>query len=160
MDKKNSKNKIEKINKIYFGADHAGYEAKQFALDYCKENFDIVVEDLGTSSEESVDYSDIAFKVACEVANNNNSFGILFCGTGIGMSIASNKVRNIRTALCTTEFHAEMARKHNDANILAMGGRVSTKDEISKMIDKWFETKFEGGRHKRRIDKIEKYSEC
>ncbi len=154
MDYKNGKGKI-----VYFGADHAGFEAKQFALNYFNKKFDITAEDLGTFSDESVDYPDIAYKVSKKVSETENAFGVLFCGTGIGMNICANKVENIRCALCTSEFHAEMARKHNNANVLAIGGRVSPKETIKKIIDKWFTTEFEGGRHKRRIDKIKKYSE-
>ena len=154
MDYKNSKSKI-----VFLGSDHAGYEAKVFALKYIK-GLDINVIDLGTFSKDSVDYPEIAFKVARKVAESNEYCGILFCGTGIGMSICANKVKNIYAALCTTEFHAEMARKHNNANILAIGGRISSREMIKKMIDKWFTTEFEGGRHQRRIDEIKKYSEC
>ncbi|MDA3871406.1 MAG: ribose 5-phosphate isomerase B [Candidatus Marinimicrobia bacterium] len=154
MDQKNSKSKI-----IFLGADHAGYDAKNFALDHIK-GLGIDAIDLGTFSKKSIDYPEIAFKVARKVAESNDHYGILFCGTGIGMSICANKVKNIRAALCTTEIHVEMARKHNNANILAIGGRISSREMIKKMIDKWFATEFEGGRHQRRINKIKKYSEC
>jgi ribose 5-phosphate isomerase B len=110
-------------------------------------------EDLGPSDSESVDYPDFARKVAEAVQSGHR--GILCCGTGIGMSIAANKFKGIRAAVCNDVFAARMSREHNDANILIMGGRiVSDTDQIDQIVRTWVQTEFEGGRHQRRIDKI------
>lgn len=110
--------------------------------------------DKGCFSESSVDYPDYGVAVGKAVAETPGSQGIIICGTGIGISIAANKVKDIRAALCTTPLHAEMARKHNDANILAMGARTSSIEDMEKIIDVWFATEFEAGRHQKRVDKI------
>jgi len=140
--------------KIYIASDHAGFKAKKelkkFLLD---EKFS--VEDLGTNSGESVDYPDYAKKAAQKVAKEKNSFGILICGTGIGMSIAANKVKGIRAALCHNEFTAKMSRNHNDANILCMGARILNQKEMKKIAKTFLNEKFEARRHENRIKKIE-----
>lgn len=138
---------------VIVGSDHAGFEAKIFVIDYLKRNgFEVI--DLGTHSDKSVDYPDYGVAVAKALRNHDRASGIILCGTGIGISIAANKVEGARAALCTTPFHAEMARKHNDANILAMGGRTTTQQEMEAIMDVWFATDFEGGRHQQRIEKI------
>ncbi len=144
---------------VYIGSDHAGFSAKQKTAEYVR-SLGYTVRDLGTDSEESVDYPDYGVKVGNKVRKNKESCGIIFCGTGIGISIAANKVPGIRAALCTSPFHVEMARRHNDANILAMGARVSSFEEIKKMIDKWFATPFDGGRHEKRVKKIHSLTGC
>ena len=139
--------------KIALGADHAGYEAKENIKKYLSKRFTII--DYGTNSLDSVDYPLFGHKVAHSVSNNEVDYGIIVCGSGIGISIAANKVKNIRAALCTSSEHAEMSRKHNNANILALGSRMTDYSSMVLIIDTWFNTKFEGGRHQSRINQIE-----
>ena len=153
MDHENSKRKI-----VYIGSDHAGFEAKSHIIDLVS-NMGYSVIDKGTFSPESVDYPDFGVAVGKAVANDPDTLGIIICGTGIGISIAANKIKNIRAALCTTPLHAEMARKHNNANILAMGARMTGLEEMDAIINTWFSTDFEGGRHQKRIDKIHSLTE-
>ena len=140
--------------KIAIGCDHAAFNEKNSLIAYL-ENKNFLVKDFGCFSNDSVDYPDYARLVAKEIQNNNYDFGILICGSGIGISIAANRHRGIRAALCTSEFHAEMSRKHNDANIIALGARITPIDEMFSIISKFLDTEFEGGRHKNRIEKIE-----
>lgn len=139
--------------KISLGADHAGFELKQ-KIGKLLEQRGIQVSDQGTFSVESVDYPDFARKVGEQVAHQQADFGILVCGSGIGMSIAANKVPGVRAANVTTEYEAQMSREHNDANVLALGARVLDETEAMKIVDTWLNTKFAGGRHQRRVDKI------
>ncbi|HSE40111.1 MAG TPA: ribose 5-phosphate isomerase B [Acidobacteriota bacterium] len=138
--------------KIAIASDHAGFYLK----DQIKKTLDslsITYEDLGPDDTDSVDYPDFARKVAEAV--QNGSRGILCCGTGIGMSIAANKFKGIRAALCNDIYAAQMSREHNDANILIMGGRIlKDSQEIESIVKTWLQTEFQGGRHQRRIDKI------
>ena len=144
---------------VYIGSDHGGFNAKEHAKVLIKKSgYELI--DLGTFSEDSVDYPDFGVKVARAVSENNNSCGVIFCGTGIGISISANKIKGIRAALCTSEYHAEMARRHNDANIVAMGGRVTEPVVVEKILDVWFKTPFDGGRHETRVEKIHKLTEC
>lgn len=139
--------------KIAIASDHGGYELKEAVKKYL-ESRDIQVTDLGTDSEESVDYPKFGKACGEAVASGEADRGIVCCGTGIGISIAANKVKGVRCALCTDVHMAEMTRKHNDANILAMGGRT-TKTEIALAITAaWLDTEFEGGRHQRRVDML------
>ncbi len=138
---------------IALGADHAGYELKELIKKHLQEK-GIQVEDMGTYSTDSVDYPDYAYPVAKKVAAGQAEYGILCCGTGIGISIAANKVKGIRAALCADEFSAEMTRRHNDANILCMGGRVIKAELALKLVDIFLNTPFEGDKHLRRINKI------
>lgn len=140
--------------KIAIGCDHAAFNEKNSLIAYL-ENKNFLVKDFGCFSNDSVDYPDYARLVAKEIQNNNYDFGILICGSGIGISIAANRHRGIRAALCTSEFHAEMSRKHNDANIIALGARITPIDEMFSIISKFLDTEFEGGRHQNRIEKIE-----
>lgn len=144
---------------MFIGSDHAGFWAKQKTCDYIR-SLEYQIEDLGTDSEKPVDYPDYAIKVAQRVRETPGACGIVFCGTGIGVSITANKVPGIRAALCTSPYHVEMARRHNDANVLALGARISTFEEIKKMIDVWFSTPFDGGRHQRRVEKIHLLTGC
>lgn len=138
---------------IYIGCDHGGFALKQEIFKYIKEDLALEIEDLGCPDTSSVDYPDYAEKV-CRKVISENAKGILICGTGIGISIAANKINGIRCALCSEPFSAEMTRKHNNANVLAMGGRT-TGPELAKSIVKAFlSTDFEGGRHQNRLDKI------
>ena len=140
--------------KYFIGTDHAGFEVKPFVIEYLQKN-GIEVEDLGTYSNESVDYPDFAHKVAEAVKNNPGTMGILICGSGIGMSLAANKHKGIRAALCHDHYTASMARKHNDANILCFGARIVGKGEIESILEGWLNSEFEGGRHQRRVEKID-----
>jgi ribose 5-phosphate isomerase B len=138
--------------KIYIGSDHAGFVYKQQLLDF------FTMEDCGCFSIDSVDYPDIA-KLVCEkvnsdLSNNIKSIGILICGTGIGMCMAANKISNIRCALVYEPECAILTRQHNDANVLALGARISSLAQIKLIIDMFLKTEFEGGRHQKRIDKI------
>ena len=139
--------------KIALGADHAGFELKEKIKQQLAAR-GITVDDRGTSSTVSCDYPDFARAVAEEVAAHGADLGILVCSTGIGMSIAANKVPGIRAAKVDTEFEAERSREHNDANVLTLGANTITDDVASKIVDKWLATPFAGGRHERRVEKI------
>ena len=139
--------------KIALGSDHAGFELKERIKEKLQSQ-GVTIDDRGTHSADSCDYPDYAQVVAHEVAAHGADFGILVCGTGIGMSMAANKVPGIRAARVLTESDAELAREHNDANVLTLGGRVTGDEEAFKIIDKWLATPFAGGRHGRRVDKI------
>lgn len=139
--------------KIAIGSDHGGFELKENIKEFLLSE-GIEHTDFGTFDLSSVDYPDFAGEVASAVASGEYDRGILCCGTGIGISIAANKVPGIRAALCGDCFSAKMSRKHNDANILCMGGRVVGKGLGLEIAKTWLETGFDGGRHQRRIDKI------
>jgi ribose 5-phosphate isomerase B len=139
--------------KIALGADHAGFELKNQIKDNLLQR-GITVDDKGTNSAESCDYPDFARAVAEDVAQHRADFGFLVCGTGIGMSIVANKVPGIRAARVTTDFEAQMAREHNDANILTLGARVVAETAALRIVDIWLNTRFAGGRHQKRVDKI------
>ncbi len=143
---------MEKL-KIAFGSDHAGFNLKKKIIRIFTEK-GYLASDEGTYSEESCDYPDFAKKVVLKVKDGIVDRGILICGTGIGMSIAANKIHGIRAALCYNEYTAEMSRKHNNANVLCLGARVLDDIEIIKIIDKWLSTEFEGERHQKRIEKM------
>jgi len=145
--------------KIVLGADHAGCILKNAAKEYLVQK-GIEVLDLGTDSQnDPVDYPDIGLKAAEMVARGQCDRGILSCGTGIGMSIAANKVKGAYAALCTDTFMAKMSRLHNNSNILVLGGRTTGPKEALEIIETWLNTPFEGGRHARRIEKIRAYEE-
>ncbi len=140
--------------KFYIATDHAGYTVKEFTKDYVRSLGHEII-DLGPDSADRVDYPDFAKKCANQVIEDKGSFGILICGTGIGISIAANKVAGIRAALCHDAYTATATRAHNDANILCFGERVVGKGVIESMIDAFCKTEFEGGRHAGRVGKIE-----
>lgn len=140
--------------KIGIASDHGGFELKEYLKEYLKKS-GIEVSDFGTNSEEPVDYPIYGERCARAVANGEVEKGVVCCGTGIGISIAANKVKGIRCALCTDENMARLSRQHNDANVLALGGRTTSNEEAKKILDAWLNAKFEGGRHQRRIDMIE-----
>jgi ribose 5-phosphate isomerase B len=141
--------------KIAIASDHAGFQLKN-QIKKTLDSLQVSYEDLGPEDTDSVDYPDFARKVAESVQKGN--LGILCCGTGIGMSIAANKFKGIRAALCNDTFTAQMSREHNDANILIMGGRIlKDSDEIESIVKTWLQTEFQGGRHKRRIEKISEF---
>jgi ribose 5-phosphate isomerase B len=140
--------------KIALGSDHGGYGLKQSLIPMLQAR-DIQVADAGTeNSVDSVDYPDFAERVALLVTHGEVDAGILVCGTGIGISIAANKVPGIRAALVTDAFMARMAREHNNANILVLGGRVLDEQKACDLVAAWLDATFEGGRHQGRLDKI------
>lgn len=139
--------------KIAIGCDHGGITLKDSIVNYLEER-GVQIEDFGTFGTESVDYPDYAYKVARSVADGRADKGILMCGTGIGISIAANKVNGIRCALCYNTETARLTALHNDSNILAMGGRVIDSDTAVDIVKTWLDTPFEGGRHINRINKI------
>lgn len=141
--------------KIIIGSDHGGFDLKEVCRRFLEENPDYEVTDMGVYSPESSDYPEIAHRVAQEVSEGNYTRGVLICGTGIGMSLAANRHPGIRAALCHDLYTARMSRQHNDANILAMGGRVIGPGLALEMLDLFLKTAFEGGRHQRRVEKIE-----
>ncbi|MCM1041133.1 MAG: ribose 5-phosphate isomerase B [Bacteroides sp.] len=139
---------------VGIGCDHAGFELKEYLKETLgKEGF--VFKDFGTNGPESVDYPDFAHAVAQEVQDGRLPFGILICGSGVGISISANKHPHVRCALCWMREIAKLSRQHNDANILAMPGRFISKEEALETVRAFFSTGFEGGRHQRRIDKID-----
>ena len=141
---------------IALASDHAGFELKEILKKHLIENnYDIM--DYGTSSTASVDYPIYAKKAAKAVADGQCERGIVCCGTGIGVSITANKVKGIRCALIHDEYTAEMCKKHNNANMIAIGARVVDPELAVKLVDIWLNTQFEEGRHQRRIDEIEDY---
>ena len=144
--------------KIAIGCDHGGFELKEAVRGYLEER-QIPYEDFGAYNTDSVDYAPIAAKAARAVAAGQAEFGVQGGSTGIGISMAANKVTGIRAALCTNEFCAEMTRRHNNANILCMGGKVIDKETAVKLVDIFLHTEFEGGRHQRRIDQIAQIEE-
>jgi ribose 5-phosphate isomerase B len=141
---------------IIIGCDHAAYPLKEKVKAHLIEK-SIDVEDVGTDSETSVDYSDFGVKVASEVSMGRFDRGILLCGTGLGMSMVANKFAHVRAALCNDLFSAIMSRRHNDANILVMGGRVIGEALAGEIVNAWLATSFEGGRHQERLDNFESF---
>lgn len=138
---------------IAIGSDHGGRHLKEVVKSALQaRSLDVV--DFGTDSDDSVDYPDYGLKVAEAVASGQAEKGILLCGTGIGMSIAANKVCGIRAALVWDDFTAQMAKEHNNANILVLGGRVLKEEDAVRMVGIWLDTAFAGGRHQGRLDKI------
>lgn len=140
--------------KIFIGTDHAGFNIKNEVIKML-ENLDCEVVDLGCKSNDRVDYPDFGHKVAKAVLENKGSFGVVICGTGIGISVSANKHKGIRAALCHDAYTATMARAHNNANILAFGERVVGIGVIESMLEAFLKTPFEGGRHENRVKKIE-----
>ncbi|MBC8501008.1 MAG: ribose 5-phosphate isomerase B [Nanoarchaeota archaeon] len=138
--------------KIFLGADHAGFKLKEEVKEVLS-SLNIEFEDMSPAFEESDDYPDHALKVTDKVLETGER-GILICGTGVGMSIAANKVPGIRAALCRTAYEAELSREHNNTNILVLQGWNIRKDEAEEIIRSWLRSPFEGGRHERRVNKI------
>lgn len=141
--------------KISIGSDHAGLPLKQQIINHLKDESH-EINDFGTYTGESCDYPDYALKVAEDIKNGNSDLGILVCGTGIGISIAANKVPGIRAALCSDTFSAHACREHNNANILALGQRVVGEGAALDIVDTFLKSKFQGGRHEKRLDKVAK----
>ncbi len=140
---------------VYIGSDHGGFKLKEVLKNWM-ESEGLEFTDLGCFSEESVDYPEIAHEVCEKVNSDPASRGVLVCGTGLGMSMVANKFKGVRAAMCTNEFMAQMAREHNNAQVICMGGRVSDEETSRKMLSMFLKTDFSGeDRHKRRISKIE-----
>lgn len=140
--------------KIALAADHGGYQMKNLIAQNLK-NQGFEIEDLGTNSEESVDYPDFAQRVVQEILSQKAELGILVCGTGIGISIAANRHKGIRAALLYDDYVAQVAREHNNANILCFGGRTMKIEDVMRRIDIFLKAKYEGGRHDRRLCKLD-----
>ena len=141
--------------KIVIGCDYAGFELKGKIINHLSEKgFD--VEDMGCYSEDSIDYADYAHPVAFKVEDNSEVKGILICGSGIGVSIAANRFKKIRAAVCYNQISASLARKHNNANVLCLGARLIHFKNAQKIINTFITTKFEGGRHTARVKKLDK----
>lgn len=138
---------------LAIGSDHGGFELKGHIVEHLKEK-GIEVKDYGVYCEDSVDYPDCAKPVCEAILNGSAELGILICGTGIGISMAANKFHGIRAALCGDVFSAKMAKEHNNANIICLGGRVTGRELACMIVDTFLEAKFQGGRHQQRIDKI------
>ena len=141
------------MKKIFIASDHAGYSLKE----YIKRVFakkKIKIRDVGTNSKESVDYPDYAHKLSKILGKNNNTMGVLICGSGQGMIMTANKHKNIRAALCYDAKSTKLSRLHNDANVITLGSRLISKKNAIKFVNIFLNTKFEGGRHKKRIRKI------
>lgn len=139
---------------VAVAGDHGGFALKQRIREHLIER-GIKIADLGTDSEESVDYPEFGKACAQAVASGKADRGIVICGTGIGISIAANRIRGIRCGLCTSVEMAELSRKHNNANMLAMGGRITSVEDAIRITDAWLDTEFEGGRHSRRVDMLD-----
>jgi ribose 5-phosphate isomerase B len=140
------------MEKIFIASDHAAFEQKQKIIEHLKERFE--VHDLGADSNESVHYPEYGNKLA-EAVVQSRAKGIALCGSGIGISIAVNRFKGIRGALCRDQEDAKMSRQHNDANIVCLGARKTSMDELIKIIEVWLATKFEGGRHQTRVEMLD-----
>ena len=141
------------FNKIFLSSDHGGFELKEKVKSFLIDN-NFEYEDLGCSSLDPVDYPDFAKLLSKKIKDKNDSKGILFCGTGIGISMAANRFPHIRAALCTSVEMASKSRKHNDANVLALGGRILEEKLALQIVKEFLQTDFEAGRHSFRVDKI------
>jgi len=141
------------LRKIFISSDHAGFKLKEIIKNYLKIK-KVKFEDLGPKDDSSVDYPDYAHKVAKKVKLNKSNVGILVCGSGAGMNIAANKHKNIRAAQCFNLKSTKLSRLHNDANIITLGSRLITKKNALKFVSVFLNTKFDGGRHMRRVKKI------
>lgn len=141
------------MKKLWIASDHAGFDMKATLKEHLAQQ-GLEVVDLGPDSDASVDYPDFAKRLGCAVAEADQGMGVLLCGTGIGISIAANKMKGIRAALCRSEYDAQMARNHNNANVICLAARGVQEDVLKRVVDKFLSSEFEGGRHQRRIDKI------
>lgn len=141
--------------KVAIAADHGGYDLKEEVKNFTIDGLNIEWIDLGAHSTESVDYPQYGFAMAEALKNNTADKGIIICGTGIGISIAANRYPHIRAALCTSPEMAKLTREHNNANVLALGARIISKDTAMACVETFLTTEFEGGRHARRVDQLE-----
>ena len=142
-----------KVKRVILASDHAGFKLKESIKKFLLKKRKKVL-DLGTNSADSVDYPDFAHKLSKVINKNSNQFGILVCGSGIGMDMAANKHKNIRAALCYNTKSTKLSRQHNNANVMAIGARLTKKNVALKCVATFMKTSFEGGRHKRRVKKI------
>ena len=140
---------------IIIGSDHAGYDLKEVCKDHLLQSGGNQVKDVGVFSRDSSDYPRIAKEVAGAISRGEHDRGVLICGTGIGMSITANRFKRVRAALCQDVYSAKVSRRHNDANVLAMGGRIVGPGVALEILDVFLTTEFEGGRHKKRLDLID-----
>jgi ribose 5-phosphate isomerase B len=143
------------MTRIVFASDHGAFELKNDLILYLKSKHNLECIDCGVHDASSVDYPDYADKVVQTILDQQADLGILCCGTGIGISIRANRYKGIRAALVYDDFTAEMAKAHNNANILCFGGRTTTLADAKQYVDKWLSTPYEGGRHQRRLDKLD-----
>jgi len=142
-----------KVKRVILASDHAGFKLKESIKKFLLKKRKKVL-DLGTKNSKSVDYPDFAHKLSRKMNKSNNQFGILVCGSGIGMDMAANKHKNIRAALCYNAKSTKLSRQHNNANVMAIGSRMTKKNVVLKCVSTFMKTDFEGGRHKRRVKKI------
>tara|TARA_B100001123_G_C15036339_1_gene917567 strand:- start:438 stop:869 length:432 start_codon:yes stop_codon:yes gene_type:complete len=142
-----------KIKRVILASDHAGFKLKESIKEFLLNKRKKVL-DLGTKNSKSVDYPDFAHKLSKKMKKSNNQFGILVCGSGIGMDITANKHKNIRAALCYNIKSTKLSRQHNNANVMAIGARLTKKNVVLKCVSTFMKTDFEGGRHQRRVKKI------
>ena len=140
------------MKKILIASDHAGFKLKKQLIPLIEKKFKL--NDLGPMNDNSVDYPDLALKLSKRISKSKNLFGILICGSGMGMAMAANKVKNVRAALCYSAKNTKLSRLHNNANIITLGSRLTSKKKAIQLINLFLSTKFEGGRHLRRIKKI------
>ena len=140
------------MKKILIASDHAGLKLKKQVIPLLEKKF--TFHDLGPSNDKSVDYPDFALKLSKKISKSKSLFGILICGSGMGMAMAANKVKNVRAALCYSTKNTKLSRLHNNANIITLGSRLTSKKKAIQLISLFLSTKFEGGRHLRRIKKI------
>ena len=140
------------MKKILIASDHAGFKLKKQLIPLIEKKFKL--NDLGPVNDNSVDYPDLALKLSKRISKSKNLFGILICGSGMGVAIAANKVKNVRAALCYSTKNTKLSRLHNNANIITLGSRLTSKKKAIQLINLFLSTKFEGGRHLRRIKKI------
>lgn len=145
----------EKFEPILIGSDHAGFEMKEFIKQYLSQKKISFEESGAVEYDSSDDYPLIAFKLAQKISTGEFQRGILLCGTGIGASIAANRVKGVRAALCSSPETARMSRLHNNSNVLVIGGRITTRQMVTEIIDAWLEGNFEGGRHQKRIELLD-----
>ena len=141
------------FKKISISSDHAGYKLKEYLKGYLLKK-KIKVKDFGPKSQNSVDYPDFAKKVARDVSSKKSNIGILVCGSGTGMAMSANKFKKIRAAVCYNKASTRLSRQHNNANIMALGARLTKRSEVKNLVNIFLSTKFEGGRHLRRVKKV------
>lgn len=141
--------------KIAIASDHAGFNLKEEIKKYLISGLQLEVVDIGTNSSESVDYPDLAQKLAKKVSNGEIERAVLICGSGIGMCMSANRFRHVRAVVLREPYDAEMSRLHNNSNVACLGARITPLDKAKELLDIWFKTKFEGGRHERRVNKID-----
>lgn len=145
----------EKSDSILVGSDHAGFEMKEYVKQYLTKKNIHFTDSGAVEFNKDDDYPIMAFKLAHQISSGKFSRGILLCGTGIGASIAANRVKGVRAALCTSPELAKMSRLHNNSNVLVLGGRTTTTEMVTKIIDAWLDSSFEGGRHQKRIEQLD-----